>query len=143
MGPTTAPTRVLIVDDHRMFSELISNVIGSHDDLVVAGVASTGSEAVSWVAREAPDVVVLDYALPGDDGVAVARQIRREAPGAAIIMLTGMPNDEVLRASVVAGCTGFVTKDKAVDELVDAVRAVRDGRSAIDPADTARLAASP
>jgi DNA-binding NarL/FixJ family response regulator len=88
-------------------------------------------------------VVVLDYALPGEDGVSVARRIRQVAPHAGVIMLTGLANDEVLRAAVVAGCAGFVTKDKAVDELVAAVRSVRDGRSAIDPEATARLATSP
>jgi DNA-binding NarL/FixJ family response regulator len=126
-----------------MFSELVANVFSRHDDMTVTGIASTGADAVAFIAKETPDVVVLDYALPGDDGVSVARQIRQVAPQAAIIMLTGLANDEVLRAAVVAGCAGFVTKDKAVDELVAAVRSVRDGRSAIDPEATARLATSP
>lgn len=136
-------TNVLIVDDHLMFSELIARVLDDQDDITVIGIASSGAEALEAVARDAPHVVVLDYALPGDDGVAVARQVRAEAPDVGIVMLTGLANDEVLRAAVIAGCAGFVTKDKAVDDLVDAVRAVRDGRSAIDPEATARLAATP
>ncbi len=137
---STTSTRVLIVDDHRMFAELVANVLARHDDISVCGVASNGDEALVAIANDAPDVVVLDYALPGGDGVAVAREIRRVAPAVEVIMLTGLSNDEVLRAAVLAGCAGFVTKDKAVDELVAAVRSVRDGRSAIDPEATARLA---
>jgi len=142
MSSRTTPTRVLIVDDHAMFCELVATVLSQHDDLAVAGVATTGDEAVAHFHDEAADVVVLDYRLPDGDGIAVARRIRREAPDVPIVMLTGLPNDELLRAAVLAGCTGFVSKDKAVADLVDAVRSVREGRNAIDPIDMARLAAA-
>jgi DNA-binding NarL/FixJ family response regulator len=137
-------TRVLIVDDHRMFSELIADVLRGHAGITVTGIASNGAEAVGSVVRDAPDVVVLDYRLPGDDGIAVARRLRQELPGLGIVMLTGMQEDDaVLRAAVVAGCAGFVTKDRSVDELVEAVRSVHAGRRAIDPAAAARLATAP
>ena len=69
-----------------------------------------------------------------------ARRLRELVPDVAMVMLSGMDDDAVLRAALVAGCTGFVTKDRATGELVDAVRAVRAGRGAIDPAASARLA---
>jgi DNA-binding NarL/FixJ family response regulator len=143
VNDSSATTRVLIVDDHVMFSELIARVLDQHDDIAVTGIATTGIEALGALDAQRPDVVVLDYALPGDDGVAVARQLRSHDPDVGIVMLTGLANDEVLRAAVIAGCAGFVTKDKAVDDLVDAVRSVYDGRSAIDPEATARLATPP
>jgi DNA-binding NarL/FixJ family response regulator len=126
-----------------MFSELVAAVLEGHDDLEVTGVATSGDQAVEAIEADRPDVVVLDYALPGADGISVARRIRQQAPDVGIIMLTGLSNDEVLRAAVVAGCAGFITKDKAVDDLVAAVRTVRDGGSAIDPEATARLASAP
>lgn len=132
-------TRVLVVDDHRMFAELLRSTLEQHDDLVITGVAVDGDEAVDRAAADAPDVVVLDYRLPGDDGVTVAARIRRAAPDARLIMLTGHDDDQVMRAAVAVGCTGFVTKDRAADELIHAVRAVRDGGTAFDTDRLARL----
>jgi len=135
-----AATRVLVVDDHVMFAELLSEVLRGHDDIVVTAYVATGGEAVEAVAHDAPDVVLLDYCLPGEDGIAVAARLREVAPDIGLIMLTGVGDDTVLSAALLAGCTGFVTKDRATSELVDAVRAVRDGRSAVDPGAIARLA---
>jgi DNA-binding NarL/FixJ family response regulator len=70
----------------------------------------------------------------------VARGIRAAAPDVGLIMLTGVADDAVLRAALLAGCTGFITKDRGPEDVVEAVRAVHDGRGAIDPAATARLA---
>jgi DNA-binding NarL/FixJ family response regulator len=136
-------TRVMIVDDHRMFAEMLAEVVRRHDDMDVTAIAADGDEAVAAMRVESADVVVLDYRLPGDDGVAVARRLRELAPNVGMLMLSGQDDDAVLRAALVAGCTGFVTKDRAPDELVDAVRAVRAGRVAIDPAASARLAGAP
>jgi DNA-binding NarL/FixJ family response regulator len=135
-----AATRVLVVDDHLMFAELLGEVLHDHDDIVVTAYVTTGDEAVDAARRDAPDVVVLDYLLPGEDGVAVAARLRCVAPEIGIVMLTGLDDDTVLSAALLAGCTGFVTKDRATRELVEAVRAVRDGRGAIDPGAIARLA---
>ncbi len=135
-----AATRVLVVDDHVMFAELLGEVLRGHDDIVVTAYVATGDEAVEAVARDAPDVVLLDYCLPGEDGIAVAARLREVSPDIGLIMLTGVGDDSVLSAALLAGCTGFVTKDRATSELVDAVRAVREGRSAIDPGAIARLA---
>ena len=133
-------TRVLVVDDHVMFAELLGEVLRGHDDIVVTAYVATGDEALEVVARDAPDVVLLDYCLPGEDGIAVAARLREVSPDIGLIILTGVGDDSVLSVALLAGCTGFVTKDRATSELVAAVRAVRDGRSAIDPGAIARLA---
>jgi DNA-binding NarL/FixJ family response regulator len=133
-------TRVMIVDDHRMFAEMLAEMLERHDDMAVTAIAADGNEALAAMRADPVDVVVLDYRLPGDDGAAVARQLRELVPDVAMVMLSGMDDDAVLRSALVAGCTGFVTKDRATGELVDAVRAVRAGRGAIDPAASARLA---
>lgn len=136
-------TRVLLVEDDRMFAELLQATLEGHDDLAIAGWVTNGVDALALIAAVAPDVVVLDYRLPGDDGISVATKIRAAAPGAALVMLTGHGDDAVLRAAVGAGCTGFVTKDEAVAHLVDAIYAVRDGAAAIGADRVARLAMPP
>ena len=140
MTDQRAATRVLVVDDHAMFAELLGEALHGHDDIVVTGHVATGDEAVDATTRDAPDIVVLDYRLPGEDGIAVAARLRDVAPDIGLVMLTGVDDDSLLSAALLAGCTGFVTKDRATSELVDAVRAVRDGRGAIDPGAIARLA---
>lgn len=140
MTDSRAVIRVMLVDDHLMFTELLGEVLSRHDDIVITGVVTNGDDAVERTRQDAPDVIVLDYRLPGDDGVAVARSIHATAPDVGLIMLSGVADDAVLRAALLAGCTGFVTKDRAAEDVVDAVRAVHDGRGAIDPAATARLA---
>jgi DNA-binding NarL/FixJ family response regulator len=132
--------RVLIVDDHRMFAEMLVDVLRRHDDMTVTGIAANGDDAIEAMRADPADVVVLDYRLPGDDGVSVARRLRDLFPEVGLLMLSGFDDDAVLRSALLAGCTGFVTKDRALAELVDAVRAVRAGRGAVDPAATARLA---
>ena len=133
-------TRVLLVEDDRMFAELLHATLEEHEDISVAGWATNGVEALALIEAGDPDVVVLDYRLPGDDGVAVAIRLRQAAPDAALVMLTGHGDDAVLRAAVGAGCAGFVTKDQAVVDLVRAIRAVRNGVAALDSQRVARLA---
>jgi DNA-binding NarL/FixJ family response regulator len=138
---SSTTTRVLLVEDDRMFAELLQLTLEEHDDIEVAGWATNGVEALALVEAKAPDVVVLDYRLPGDDGISVATRVREAAPDVALLMLTGRGDDAVLRAAVGAGCSGFVTKDQAVVDLVRAIYAVRDGVAAFDVQHVASLAA--
>lgn len=138
-----APTRVLVIDDHRMFADLVAGVLHELDDVVVTGIVGSGPEGLAAVAASRPDVVLLDYRLPGEDGVATAARIRREAPDTKILMLTGHDDDALLSAALAAGCSGFITKDRAMTELVAAVRAVRSGARPTDTASVARPTGRP
>jgi len=135
-----ARIRVLVVDDHLMFAELLTSTLGACSDITVAGIARDGDAALRALSETPPDVVVLDYRLPGDDGVTVATRIRRASPDTKIVMLTGHDDDGLLRAALAAGCSGFIAKDRAATELIDAVRTVHSGRAAVDVAAAARLA---
>jgi DNA-binding NarL/FixJ family response regulator len=137
-----APIRILLVDDHRMFTELMTVVLGEHPDLEVLGSAVDADEALERAAADPPDVVVVDFQLPGADGIAVAQRFRRELPDVRVVMLTGRDDDALVRAAIDAGCAGFVSKDRATQELVAAVRTVRDGNAALPPATASRLAGS-
>src|SRR6266511_4327873 len=130
---------VLIVDDHRMFTELLVQVLGGHRDIVVSGVAHTAAEALESARADPPDVVVIDYRLPDGDGATLAAALRREHRDAHLVKLTGLQDEATIREAVAAGCSGFVTKDRAVDELLESVRTVHAGGASISPALLKRL----
>jgi DNA-binding NarL/FixJ family response regulator len=138
-----APTRVLLVDDHRMFAELVAASLSAEPDFEIVGMALSGRAAVTMAVELAPDLILLDFALPGEDGLAVATRLQEAVPGVRVVMLTGQQDESLLRSAFACGCAGFVTKDQAVDHLIDAIRAVRAGRVVLDADLTARLAAPP
>ncbi len=138
-GADDAAVAVLIVDDHRMFGESLARLLADEVGITVLGVATTGAEAVDLTDRLHPNVVLMDYQLPDQDGVTVAAQIKRHDPGVMVVMLTGLSDDRVLLAAIEAGCSGFLTKDRAASEVADAVRAAAVGEALISPALLARL----
>lgn len=132
------PIKVLIVDDHAMVVEMLERVVASEPDMEVVGVARSGNEALRAMSTH-PDVVVLDYQLPDTDGASTAKALREIRPETKVVMLTGSTDDHVLVESIEAGCSGYVTKTNAVEELVHAVRAAHAGEAVISPAMLARL----
>jgi two-component system response regulator DevR len=130
---------VLIVDDHKMFSESLARLLADEDGIEVMGVAATGAAAIDMVAQTHPKVVLMDYQLPDQDGVSVTAQIRQHNADVMVVMLTGSTDDRVLLAAIEAGCSGFLTKDRAAAEVVHAVRAAAVGEALISPALLARL----
>jgi DNA-binding NarL/FixJ family response regulator len=131
--------KVLLVDDHRMFTELLAQQLRGHRDIEVTGVAHTAAEALSTARVDPPDVAVLDYRLPDGNGAALAAQLHRDHPRLRMVMLTGYQDEGTLREAVEAGCCGFITKDYAVDEVVASVRTAYAGGAPISPALVARL----
>lgn len=123
-------SRVLIADDHRLLRHALRRALQN------AGVASVseaadGEEAVRLAAAQRPDVVVMDVTMPVLDGVEAARRIHQIAPDVRILVLT-MHDEDALRAEAIrAGASGFLTKDSALQEVVDAVRALAEGTRAI------------
>jgi DNA-binding NarL/FixJ family response regulator len=138
-GDGDAAVAVLIVDDHRMFGESLGRLLSDEDGIAVLGVATTGAEAVEAIEKLQPRVVLMDYQLPDQDGVTVAAQIKERDPEVMVVMLTGLGDDRVLLAAIEAGCSGFLTKDRAAAEVADAVRAAAAGEALISPALLARL----
>ena len=130
---------VLIVDDHRMVAEGMARLIEREDDLLAMGVVMTSAAAVDTVRLSAPDVVFLDNHLPDVDGVSTARTLREIAPDVRIVLITGDGSDEVLLRAIDAGCSGYIDKTRASEELVAAVRQAHAGEIVMAPADVKRL----
>ena len=122
------PIRVLLVDDHQLLTGALSRMLASEPDIVVVGVAGTVAEAKT-IARERLDVVLMDYRLPDGTGADATRAIKARWPAARVVMLTALNDDETILESIQAGADGYLTKDRAVEDVVGAVRAAHAGET--------------
>jgi DNA-binding NarL/FixJ family response regulator len=130
---------VVIVDDHQMFAESLGRLLADEPDINVVGAVTNGPAAMALIAMTPPQVVLLDYGLPGPDGVVVAADIKRLYPHVMVVMLTGSTEDKVLLGAIEAGCSGFMTKDRAAADVAHTVRGAAAGEALISPALLARL----
>jgi len=113
---------VAIVDDHFLFAEALAGAvreIGEHD---VAGIAVTGAQALSLVRDKQPDIVLLDYHLPGYKGSELISRIRAAAPQARIIVITSDTTDASVATAMEAGAAAYITKDRAIEDVIQALR---------------------
>jgi DNA-binding NarL/FixJ family response regulator len=130
---------VVLIDDHQMVAESLSRVLGDDDRIEVVGVVTTTADAIRVVDQRRPRVALVDYQLPDGNGVELVAAMKVDHPDLMAVMLTASSDDRVLLAAMDAGCSGFLTKDRAVREVVDAVLAAADGEALVEPADLARL----
>ncbi|MDR0489229.1 MAG: response regulator transcription factor [Propionibacteriaceae bacterium] len=137
------PLRVVLVDDQQLVSAGLRMIIDSQDDMMVAGEASTGVEAVALLSRIETDVVLMDVRMPDMDGIEATRQILAPSidpsRGPKIIILTTFDLDEYLLAAIHAGASGFLLKNAPPLDLLSAIRTVHSGDGVIAPSSTKRL----
>jgi DNA-binding NarL/FixJ family response regulator len=126
--------RVLIADDHALLREGVRALLKPSEDLEVVGEAEDGRQAVEECRRLAPDVVLMDIAMPGLGGLEAALQIRRDDPRVKVLVLTQFEEREYVARLLRAGASGYVLKKVAGAELVSAIRAVHRGGIVLDPA---------
>ncbi|MFC2021468.1 response regulator [Chloroflexota bacterium] len=122
--------RILLVDDHQVVRDGLRRMLELETDIEVLGEAGDANEALTQVELLSPDVVIMDIKMPGVDGVELTRQLKQKQPSCNVIMLTLY--DEYLTQAIEAGAVGYLLKDIKRDELVRAIRAVREGRSPLD-----------
>ncbi|WP_433798491.1 response regulator [Actinomycetospora sp. CA-084318] len=133
--------RVLLVDDQHLVRAGFAMVLESADDLSVVAQAGDGREALDLLATTEVDVVLMDVRMPVLDGIEATRQAVAAHPGVRIVVLTTFDLDESVTAAIAAGASGFLLKDAAPEDLIEAVRTVARGDSVIDPVSTRRLLA--
>ncbi len=136
---TDRPLRVLIVDDHEVVREGLRSLLNRREGISVVGEAGTVGTAVEEAARLRPDVVIMDVRLPDGSGVEACREIRQENPNTKVIMLTSYADDEAVFASILAGAAGYLLKQTRGQALAEAIEAVAQGGSLLDPAVTQKV----
>jgi two-component system response regulator DevR len=130
------PIRVLVVDDHEVVRKGIRSLLAATADLEVSAEAATMREAIDQIERSEPDVVVMDVRLANENGIEVTREIRARRPNVRVLMLSSFADEEAVLASILAGAAGYVLKQIAGDDLVNAIRAVAQQQNLLDPAVT-------
>jgi len=139
---TVPMIRVAVVDDHAVVREGIRRVLEGEPGVAVVGEGKNAEEALALVANEAPDVLVIDVAMPGRTGISVAAELHRRASTTKVLILSMYDQPEYVLESVKAGARGYLLKDSPPAELRRAVRAVFDGEQFFPPAIAERLDAA-
>src|ERR1700678_1678151 len=120
-----ATFRILVVDDHPIFRFVLSSLLRSHEGWEVCGEAADGRDAVEKCKQSKPDLVILDICLPKLNGVDAARQILKHNPAQAVLILTAVDSEQVIRECLEAGVGGWIFNSDEASDLVTAVEALQ------------------
>ena len=117
------PIRILLVEDNDVFREALELLLGMRADIEVVASIGDGAAAADACRKHKPDVVVMDYRLPGLDGAQATIAVREACPDVGVIALTASANEREMEALYAAGASVCLTKDRELDEIVDAIKA--------------------
>jgi DNA-binding NarL/FixJ family response regulator len=117
-----AAIRLLLVEDNQVFREALELLLGLQNDIEVVASVAEGSSAAAAVREHRPDVVLMDYRLPGIDGVQATKAVREADPDVAVVCLTASANLREVDALYEAGAVACLSKDQELDEIVEAIR---------------------
>jgi len=134
-------TRVLLCDDHALLRSGLRRLLEAHPEIEVAGEAATAEEVIAQAAELQPDVVLLDVVLPGRSGIEALPDLLAAAPATKVLVLSMQDDPSYVRRAFAAGASGYLLKEAADEELVEAVHEVATGRRYVHPLLGARLAA--
>lgn len=132
--------RIVSVEDHPVFREGLSTILGSQADMLLVAQAGNAAEAIAEFRRHRPDVTLMDLRLPGTNGTDALIAIRGEFPDARVIMLTTTDSDGEIQRALRAGAAAYVFKSIPKRDLLDVIRSVHSGRRHVPPDVAARLA---
>jgi two-component system, NarL family, response regulator LiaR len=129
----TTSISVLIADDHLIVREGLRTLLQRIPEITLVGEAADGNQAVRLMRELRPDVLLLDLRMPGKDGVAAIKEIKAEDAGARILVLTSFDDDDSVFSAIKAGAQGYLLKDSHPEQLLQAIRDVYKGESALHP----------
>ena len=132
--------RVLIADDHPVVRQGLKQMLGAEPDLAVAGEANSSQEVIELSGRVPWEVAVVDYNMPGRGGVELVKELRRRFPQRAVLVLSMYPEDQYALRVLKAGAAGYLTKESATEDLINAIRKVAKGGRFVSAALGERLA---
>lgn len=125
--------RIMLIDDHKILRDALKTVLDREHDIVLAGEASDGTEALKLVRENRPDVVVMDVGMPNMGGIETTRALLAEHPGLRVLALSTYSDRRIVLQMLDAGACGYVVKSAGRDELLRAIRAVAQGRTYLCP----------
>jgi len=134
--------RILVVDDHAVVRSGLKLLLSAEPDLEVVGEAGNARDAVFEVRAQKPDVVLLDVVMPGESGIEAVPKLLHESPETKVLVLSMQDDPNYVREAFAAGASGYVLKEAADAEVVDAIRQVADGGSYVHPVLGARMVAA-
>jgi NarL family two-component system response regulator LiaR len=124
---------ILICDDHPIVRIGLRSLIAENPDMQLVGEVSDGEEAVAIANKLKPDVIIMDLIMPRKDGVTAIVEIKKENPGARILVLTGFSDDKNVFSAIKAGANGYLLKDTPAAEIIQAIKDVYQGKSSLHP----------
>ena len=130
---------VLLVDDHAVVRQGLRALLEAEGDIAVVGEADNGREAVVLAKKILPDLVLMDLAMPGLNGLEATRQIVRNLPSARVLVLTSYGDDDYVTQVLEAGASGYLVKQTAAADLLKAIREVHEGNAFFSPSIAKRL----
>lgn len=131
--------RILIADDHPLFRAGLKETLSKEKDVELIGEADSGGKALELARKQRWDVVLLDLTMPGTDGLEALQELRREQPKLPVLILSAHPEDQLALRLLKAGAAGYLTKDKAPEVLLAAVRKVLRGEKYISESLAAKV----
>ena len=126
-------SRILIADDHRMMREGLRALIENEPEMTIVGEAADGKNTVSLAAKLAPNVVIMDVAMPDLNGIEATRRIVRDAPNIKVVGLSGHLDRRFVTEMLKAGASAYILKQTAYEELIRAIREVVKGNTYLSP----------
>jgi two-component system invasion response regulator UvrY len=132
--------KILIADDHAVVREGLKMILSESPDLVVAAEASTGQEVLNMISKKELDLVVLDIAMPGRGGLDILKEIKSQKPKLPVLILSMYPEEQYAVRVLKAGASGYMTKESAPHELINAINQISKGKKYVSPSLAEKLA---
>src|SRR5688500_9769030 len=127
------PIRVMVVDDQPVFTEMLRVVLDMQPDIEVVGMAFNGEEGTKAALDLHPDVLLVDYHMPGMSGLDVIQQLKAAGETITVLVLTADTDEAIMAEAIAAGAAGYITKQQALNEVVQAVRTASEGEPVVPP----------
>lgn len=125
------PIRVVVVDDQPVFTEMLAHVLDTKEGIAVVGMAFTGDEGLKLALETKPDVLLVDYHMPGLTGLEVIQHLRAAGENTTVVVLTADTDEAIMAEAIAAGAAGYITKQQALGEVEQAVRTASEGEPVV------------